>query len=71
MTLHDALVAQENLKGPWCGTKASTALLDLGEQGAPARAHSLELNMPLACLLAFLALAGIPLADLLAHAWCF
>lgn len=51
--------------------KGQPILLDFVEQDAPARAHSLELNMPLACLLKLPALARIPLADLLAHAWTF
>ena len=70
MTLRVVLTAQENFKASGRG-KGQPILLDFVEQDAPARAHSLELNMPLACLLKLPALARIPLADLLAHAWTF
>ena len=66
MTLRGILTAQGNLKGQGAARRPAI-LLGKTEQDAPARAHSQELNMPLACLLASPALARIPLADLLAH----
>ena len=70
MTLRGILAVQEafNRSGR---RKGQPILLDFVEQDAPARAHSLELNMTLPCLLKLPALARIPLADLLAHAWTF
>ena len=70
MTLRGILAVQEAFNRSGRG-KGQPILLDFVEQDAPARAHSLELNMPLACLLKLPALARIPLADLLAHAPSF
>ena len=62
MTLRGILAVQEAFNRSGRG-KGQPILLDFVEQDAPARAHSLELNMPLACLLKLPALARIPLAD--------
>lgn len=70
MTLRGILAVQEAFNRSGRG-KGQSILLDFVEQDAPARAHSLELNMPLACLLKLPALARIPLADLLAHTRIF
>ena len=70
MTLRGILAVQEAFNRSGRG-KGQPILLDFVEQDAPARAHSLELNMPLARLLKLPALARIPLTDLLAHAWTF
>lgn len=70
MTLRGILAVQEAFNRSGQG-KGQPILLDFVEQDAPARAHSLELNMPLACLLKLPALVRIPLADLLVHAWTF
>lgn len=70
MTLRGILAVQEAFNRSGRG-KGQPILLDFVEQDAPARAHSFELDMPLACLLKLPALARIPLADLLAHAWTF
>lgn len=61
---------RETLKGEAWHKRPAT-LLGKTEQDAPARAHSQELNIPLACLLASPALARTTLADLLAHARTF
>ena len=66
MTLRGTLTAQGNFKARGMARRPAI-LLSKAAQDAPARAHSWELNMPLACLLTSPALVRVPLAVLLAH----